>query len=174
MNGTAKPQSSFWKSLSVLDWVALALAAFAVFTILSTRPLPAFAGSGLLRFAGLLAIFYLLYRFWSRWRNELLWSLRNRLIVAYIFIAIVPVVLILIFASLLGQIIYSQLGAYLLYHDVEDRLEMLADSSAGIAAVESSMPENVDPRVVNKALAEQVLIAEAKELPGLVVTFDID
>jgi len=174
MNGTAKPQSSFWKSLSALDWVALVLAAYAVVTYLSPRPLPAFPGSGLLRFAGVLAIFYLLYRFWSRWRNEVLWSLRNRLIVAYIFIAIVPVVLILIFASLLGQIIYSQLGAYLLYHDIEDRLEMLADSSAGIAATESSIPSNVDPRIVDKALAEQVLIAEAKELPGLVVRFDVD
>jgi len=127
-----------------------------------------------LRFAGLLAIFYLLYRFWSRWRNQLLWSLRNRLIVAYLFIAIVPVVLILIFASLLGQIIYSQLGAYLLYHDIEDRLEMLADSSAGIAAVEKSIPSNVDARVLEKALAEQVLVAQAKELPGLVVTFGDD
>ena len=174
MNGTAKPQSSFWKSLSALDWIALVLAIFAIVTTLSTRPLPGFPGLGLLRFAGLLAIFYLLYRFWSRWRNEVLWSLRNRLIVAYIFIAIVPVVLILIFASLLGQIIYSQLGAYLLFHDIEDRLEMLADSSAGIAATESSMPGNVDPRVVDKALAEQVLIAEAKELPGLVVRFDVD
>ena len=129
---------------------------------------------GFLRFLGLLAIFYLLYRFWSRWRNQLLWSLRNRLIVAYLFIAIVPVMLILIFASLLGQIIYSQLGAYLLYHDLEDRLEMLADSSAGIAAVEKSIPSSVDARVLEKALAEQVLVAQSKELPGLVVTFDDD
>ena len=160
--------------MSALDWVALLLAALVVVTTLSTRPVPTFPGSGLLRFAGLLAIFYLLYRFWTRWRNELLWSLRNRLIVAYIFIAIVPVVLIVIFASLLGQIIYSQLGAYLLYHDIEDRLEMLADSSAGIAAVERSMPANVDPAVVENALAEQVLIAESKELPGLVVSFGVD
>ena len=127
---------------------------------------------GFLRFLGLLASFYLLYRFWTRWRDQLLWSLRNRLIVAYLFIAIVPIVLILIFASLLGQIIYSQLGAYLLFHDIEDRMEMLADSSAGIAAVERSIPANVDARVVEKALAEQVLVAQDKELPGLQVTFD--
>lgn len=174
MNGTQKPQSSFWKSLSPFDWVALALVALGFLMNWSGSPLPGIRGAGLLGFVALLAAFYLLYRFWSRWRNQLLWSLRNRLIVAYVFIAIVPIVLLLVFASLLGQIIYSQLGAYLLYHDIEDRLEMLADSSAGIAAVESSMPATVDQRVVEKAVAEQVLIAEAKELPGLIVSFDVD
>jgi phosphoserine phosphatase RsbU/P len=174
MNGKQKPQSSFWKSLSPFDWVALALVALGNLMNWSGSPLQGIRGSGLLGFVGLLAAFYLLYRFWRRWRNQLLWSLRNRLIVAYVFIAIVPIVLLLIFASLLGQIIYSQLGAYLLYHDIEDRLEMLSDSSAGIAAVESSMPATVEQRVVDKALAEQVLIAEAKELPGLVVSFDVD
>jgi phosphoserine phosphatase RsbU/P len=171
MNGTQKPHTSFWRSLSAVDWTALAVAVLGILANWSEGPLQKFRGSGFLRFLGLLAIFYLLYRFWSRWRNQLLWSLRNRLIVAYVFIAIVPIVLLLIFASLLGQIIYSQLGAYLLYHDIEDRLEMLADSSAGIAAVESSMPATIDQRVLEKALAEQVLMAEAKELPGLVVSF---
>jgi sigma-B regulation protein RsbU (phosphoserine phosphatase) len=174
MNGTKKPQSAFWRSLSALDWVALALTALLLLTNWSNNPLRQMPGLSFLRFLGLLAIFYLLYRFWSRWRNQLLWSLRNRLIVAYLFIAIVPIVLILIFASLLGQIIYSQLGAYLLYHDIEDRLEMLADSSAGIAAVEKSIPANVDARVLEKALAEQVLVAQAKELPGLTVSFGED
>jgi len=174
MNGTSKPQTAFWRSLSALDWAALVLTALLLLTSWTNNPLQSLPGLGFLRFLGLLAIFYLLYRFWSRWRNQLLWSLRNRLIVAYLFIAIVPVVLILIFASLLGQIIYSQLGAYLLYHDIDDRLEMLADSTAGIAAVEKSIPANVDARVLEKALAEQVLVAQSKELPGLVVTFNDD
>jgi len=172
MSGTQKPQTAFWRSLSAPDWIALALTVLLILTTWSGNSLRAMPALGFLRFLGLLASFYLLYRFWTRWRDQLLWSLRNRLIVAYLFIAIVPIVLILIFASLLGQIIYSQLGAYLLFHDIEDRMEMLADSSAGIAAVERSIPANVDARVVEKALAEQVLVAQDKELPGLQVTFD--
>jgi len=174
MTETQKPQSSFWKSLSVPDWLALVLAALLVLTTFWPGVLRSMPGVGLVRFFGLLSIFYLFYRFWSLWKNQLLWSLRNRLVVAYVFIAIVPIVLLLIFASLLGQIIYSQLGAYLLYHDIEDRLAMLADSSAGIAAVESSLPSTVDEEVVEAALAKQVLIAEEKELPGLVVKFGVD
>ena len=174
MNGSQKPVTTFWKSLSVLDWIALALAALFLSTIGTSSVFREVPGLGFLRFLGLLAICYLLYRFWTRWRDQLLWSLRNRLIVAYLFIAIVPIVLILIFASLLGQIIYSQLGAYLLYHDLEDRLEMLADASAGIAAVERSIPANIDPRVLEKAVAEQALVAQSIELPGLVVAFGDD
>lgn len=173
MNGSEKPTGSFWKNLTAADWVALTVLVLGVVVAWSaeTGTLP---GTGLLRFLALIAAFYLLYRFWTRWRTQVLWSLRNRLIVAYVFIAIVPVVLLLIFAGLLGQIIYSQLGAYLLYHDIEDRLEMLGDSSATIAAAESTMPPNMDEDSMEKALAAQVLIAEGRELPGLVVKFGID
>ena len=57
--------------------------------------------------------------------SELLWSLRNRLIVAYIFIAFVPIILLLVLAVLAAQIIYSQLGAYLLSMKIfKHRVEM--------------------------------------------------
>ena len=101
-------------------------------------------GFGLLQIVAILAAFYLFYRFWTRWRSQVLWSLRNRLIVAYLFIAVVPIILLLIFSSLFGQIIYSQLGAYLLFHDVEDRLEMLRNSAEAIAAAESTLPATMD------------------------------
>jgi sigma-B regulation protein RsbU (phosphoserine phosphatase) len=173
MNGSEQPNTSFWKKLTAADWVALTVLVLGVVVAWSAET-GALPGMGLLRFLAIVAVFYLLYRFWTRWRTQLLWSLRNRLIVAYVFIAIVPVLLLLIFAGLLGQIIYSQLGAYLLYHDIEDRLEMLGDSSATLAAAESTMPPNTDQDSMEKALAAQVLIAEGKELPGLVVKFGID
>ena len=84
------------------------------------------------------------------------------------------IILLLIFASLLGQIIYQQLGAYLLFHDVEDRLEMLRNSAEAIAAAESTLPTNIDQLTVDRALAGQVLIAEEKQLPGLIVNFGAD
>jgi sigma-B regulation protein RsbU (phosphoserine phosphatase) len=173
MDERANQHTSFWKSLSVLDWVALAVCVLglgAMWTGLSPETVP---GIALVKLLGVVALFYLLYRFWTRWRNQVLWSLRNRLIVTYIFIAIVPIILLLIFAGLLGQIIYSQLGAYLLYHDIEDRLEMIADASVAVAAAEKAAPSNELARV-EKDLSSQMLIADAKQLPGLAVKFGSD
>ncbi len=162
---------TFWKSLSALDWAAFALSMLGFLAIWGGNFLQGLPALGMLRLVGLLAGFYLLYRFWTLWRTQLLWSLRNRLIVAYLFIAVVPIILLLILASLLGQIIYSQLGAYLLYHDIEDRLELLTSSSEFIAAAESTLPISLSEDSLESALATQMLIAEQKQLPGLVVNF---
>jgi sigma-B regulation protein RsbU (phosphoserine phosphatase) len=173
MTGRENQQNSSWKNLSPLDWVTAAIFLAGLWAWWKGSAVQG-AVPGLLRFVGLLAAIYLLFRFWSQWRSQFLWSLRNRLIVAYLFIAVVPVVLLLIFASLLGQIIYQQLGAYLLYHDVQDRLEMLANSAEAIAAAESTLPGSMDEATLERALAGQVLIAENKQLPGLVVNFAAD
>ncbi|HEX8871822.1 MAG TPA: hypothetical protein VF758_03590, partial [Candidatus Acidoferrum sp.] len=172
MNGQNNHRVSLWRSLSKLDWLAIALAVGGIWAGYASAAQQALPGMGLLRFVGLIAIFYLLYRFWSHWRTHLLWSLRNRLIVAYLFIAVVPIILIVILASLSAQIIYSQLGAYLLYHEVEDRIGILADSGAHIAAAEVALPASMDEKTLDAAIARQITIAEGKLLPGLVVNFD--
>jgi sigma-B regulation protein RsbU (phosphoserine phosphatase) len=174
MNGRENQEKSLWKSMSALDWAALALCALGLLALWEENLLQGLPGIGLLRFVASLAAFYLLYRFWTRWRNRLLWSLRNRLIVAYLFIAVVPIILLLVFATLLGQLIYSQLGAYLLYHDMEDRLAMLASSTEAIAAAESTLPASINEESMERALAAQALIAQAKHLPGLNVNFAVD
>ena len=118
MNETGNQPKSFWKGLSILDWAALLVCAFGVWAGLVGVSSQGATWMGLARFLGIVAAFYLLYRFWTAWRSELLWSLRNRLILAYLFIAFVPILLILILASIGAQILYSQLAAYLLYHDI--------------------------------------------------------
>jgi phosphoserine phosphatase RsbU/P len=171
MSGTQNQQNPFWKSLSKLDWAAVVFCLLGLVITWRKDDLLGVPGLGLVQLVGIVAAFYLFYRFWTRWRTQVLWSLRNRLIVAYLFIAVVPIILLLIFASLLAQIIYSQLGAYLLFHDVQDRLEMLRNSAEAIAATESTMPANMDQAALERALASQVLFAEEKQLPGLVVDF---
>src|ERR1043166_5329376 len=107
--------SQIWKRLS---WPDLAAICFAV---LGAAASVAGVSGGLYSFAkfvGLLSAGYLAFRGISWSRNRLLWSLRNRLIVAYLFIAMVPVLLLLTLAILAGQIFYSQLGGYLLYEDI--------------------------------------------------------
>jgi len=171
MNGTGNQRKSFWKGLSRLDWAALVVCAFGVWAGLVGVSSQGATWMGLTRFLGIVAAFYLLYRFWTSWRSELLWSLRNRLILAYLFIAFVPILLILILASIGAQILYSQLAAYLLYHDIEDRTELLSDSAAHIAAAEATLPASMDEATLEKGLAAQVEIAEGKKLPGLRVNF---
>lgn len=129
---------------------------------------------GFIRFLAIAAALYLLFRFWKVGRSKLLWSLRNRLIVAYLFIAVVPILLLVSLAVLAGQILYSQLGAYLLYEDINRRLGMLSDSAANIAAAEETLPSTIPPAVLEKALQAQASAAHAKELPGLQVDFHVE
>ncbi len=171
MDGKEKPQKAFWKSLSLLDWAALALCVAGLWLtgIGSTA-----RGTGFLKYLAVIAAGYLLYRFWRRLRSELLWSLRNRLIVVYVFIAVVPIILLLTLGIQAARIIYSQFGAYLLYHDIHDRIEMLSDSSQDVAAAEATLPANVDEVAAEKRLEKQILEAREKTLPGLTVNFHGD
>ena len=174
MNGKETQAKSIWKGFSALDWLAAIVCALGAMVIWDRDFFSGMPGLFPLELLSVVAGVYLFYRFWTRWRTQVLWSLRNRLIVAYLFIAVVPIILLLIFASLLGDIIYSQLGAYLLFHDVHDRLEMLSNSAEAIAAAESTLPGNMDELTMDRALAGQVLLAEEKQLPGLVVNFGAD
>src|SRR5712664_4321007 len=70
-----------------------------------------------LKYLAVVASVYLLVRLIGWWRNRLLWSLRNRLIVAYLFIALVPVLSVVLLAFQAGKLLYTQLGSYLLYQD---------------------------------------------------------
>ncbi len=171
MNGKEKPHKAFWKTLSILDWVALVicLAGLWVTGIGSTV-----RGTGFLKYLAVIAAGYTLYRFWRRLRSDLLWSLRNRLIVVYLFIAVVPIILLLTLAIQAGQIIYSQFGAYLLYHDIHDKIQMLNDSSEDVAAAEATLPATIDEATAERTLERQILEARGRELPGLTVNFHVD
>ncbi|HXR32481.1 MAG TPA: SpoIIE family protein phosphatase [Verrucomicrobiae bacterium] len=173
MSGPANRQKPFWKSLSKLDWTALAVILLGIWAGWSGNPLQGDAAMRFLRFLALLALVYLAYRAWSRWRTELLWSLRNRLIVAYVFIAVVPILLLVILAGRARQIIYAQVGSYMLHEEIHRRVDLLADAAAHIAAAEETLPASISQVALEKALAAQLEVAEGKTLPGLVVNFHV-
>src|SRR5499427_9935875 len=114
-----------WRRLSPLD-----VACFV--TVVLGLLVATFGISGkifnFLLYLAVIAGLCLLFRFIGWSRSRLLWSLRNRLIVAYLFIAFVPLLLLLTLAVLAAQILYSQLAAYLLYQDLQRRVEMIGDS----------------------------------------------
>jgi sigma-B regulation protein RsbU (phosphoserine phosphatase) len=127
-----------------------------------------------LKYLAVLAGVYLLFRLIGWWRNRLLWSLRNRLIVAYLFIAFVPILLTVTLVFLAGRILYSQLGAYLLHEDIQQRIAMIADISEHIAIAHQTLPSTVTERESERILAAQSHAVHDQELPGLIISFSSD
>jgi sigma-B regulation protein RsbU (phosphoserine phosphatase) len=167
---TALPANlrNVWRRLSRIDLLAILLiVGGAVCAILDLNGgLPSF-----LKFFGIIAAVYAVFRLAGWWRSRLLWSLRNRLIVAYLFIAVVPILLIVTLAILAGQILYSQLGAYLLYDDIHRRIAMMADITEHIAAAHRTLPAGVSEQESERVLAVQSHAVHDLELPGLEIDF---
>src|SRR3979490_2807486 len=113
-----------WSRLTWPDLVSTAVAAGGLLAAIF-----GFSGGffSFLKYLAVLAGVYLLFRLIGWWRNRLLWSLRNRLIVAYLFIAFVPILLTMTLVFLAGRILYSQLGAYLLHEDIQQPIALSAD-----------------------------------------------
>ncbi|MEO8052934.1 MAG: hypothetical protein ABI833_21190 [Acidobacteriota bacterium] len=65
-----------------------------------------------------------------------IWRLRNRLLAAYLFMAVVPVLLIATLAAVTARVIASQLAVYLVTSELDRRIEglqLLGESIAPIA-----------------------------------------
>lgn len=151
------------------DWIALAV--LLLFGILwGLREFyPGTPLSGFLFFLAICAAIYWLVRGWRWARDYLLWSLRNRLVAAYVFIAVVPVLLLLTMAGLAAYLLYWQLGSYVIYNEMEEREQrvgVVATAMATSYAVEAASGQKaaalalpVDPDTyIKNAMAE---------LPGL-------
>ena len=92
-----------------------------------------------------LIILYFGIRLFPWFRARLLWSLRNRLIVAYIFMAVVPVILLLTMVSVAGYLLELQIGAHLLQDDLQNQISSLTADTNSIAAVLNREPNIVIP-----------------------------
>ncbi len=125
---------------SLLDRIALGvLALYAVARIavhLGVRT----PGSSFTGFLGFAAAVYLVVRLVPWVRTRLLWSLRNRLIVAYVFMAVVPVVLLLTIVGLSLVLLELQIGAHLFRDDLQNRVSVIAADADSIAAALNREP----------------------------------
>src|SRR5215475_3774920 len=171
MKLSALEVGNLWRRLSWPD-----LAAMVLVSLGGAAMLMRLSGGGysFLRFLALLSAGYLAFRLIAWGRSRLLWSLRNRLIVAGLLLALVPVLLLVTLAALAGQIVYSQLGGYILYEDIHSRLGRMADSAASLAAAEKTLPVSIPDKVVEESLDAQIHVAYSKDLPGLKIDFHAD
>src|SRR5580704_8242748 len=160
---------AIWAGMSLLDWIALViLALYGALLGLHAYHVRV-PQSGFLLFLSICAAIYWLVRGWIWARDNLLWSLRNRLVAAYVFIAVVPVLLLLAMAGLAAYLLYWQLGSYVIYTEMEEREERVgvvatamatsyaAEATLGRTAAALALP--VDPATyIKNAMTE---------LPGL-------
>src|SRR5882724_10090859 len=161
----------FWRRLSLPDLFAAGMVAIGTLLLVIGKSGAVFS---FLKFLGFLAFVYLIFRVIGWWRTRLLWSLRNRLIVAYLFVALVPVLLVATLAIFAGLILYTQLGGYLLYVDLQHRIELVSDGAEQIAAALGSATPGIAPEVAERIVAAQEHAVYDHTLPGLVIEFADD
>jgi phosphoserine phosphatase RsbU/P len=81
-------------------------------------------------FLGLITLF----RLARRGMKEAIWRLRNRLIAAYLFIAVVPIVLILLLVGIAGWMVIGQMAVYLVNTELTHREMSLWFPAEALAA----------------------------------------
>jgi sigma-B regulation protein RsbU (phosphoserine phosphatase) len=138
----------------------------------------AFPLSAFLGFVAIVAGFYLCFRLFSWVRNKLLWRLRNRIIVAYLFIAVVPVVLLLVMMGIGMYLLYPQIGAHLLQDGLQDRIGIIAADAGDIAiAVTQEVHKGespTDPALLSRPRVANLIAAISAQWPGLRVSLHLD
>src|SRR5579862_5268513 len=131
-----------FRHMSLLDRVAVAIVVLYGlaygFKRLSGRPLPL---APFLGFFGVAAGAYLLVRVILFIRARGMWALRNRLIVAYFFMAVAPVVLLFAMVVVAAYLLELQIGAHLLRDDLQSRSAVIAADTDTIAAALSREPD---------------------------------
>jgi sigma-B regulation protein RsbU (phosphoserine phosphatase) len=120
---------------------------------------------GELGFLGALAGLFLIFtgfilgiRYLRVFGKHLLWPLRNRLRVTYVFIGVVPILLILILVSVGIYIITGQISSFLLNSELQRRESLLAGPSELVAST---------PAPERAALLQRIFPYFEKQYPGM-------
>jgi phosphoserine phosphatase RsbU/P len=162
---------AFWRRLTLPDRIGAGIVLLDVLWRVASSlglhpPLGSFIG-----FLFFVAIVYFAFRLLPWLRRKLLWSLRNRLIVAYLFIAVVPIVLLLAMAGVGSYMLYLQLGAHLFHDDLTSRLsnvEAVAETVADAVLREASPKfPPTDESLLSRPGVAAILETSSQELPGL-------
>ncbi|MGB6875940.1 MAG: SpoIIE family protein phosphatase [Candidatus Acidiferrales bacterium] len=164
---------AFWRTTSHLDRAATAALLFCILAWTTSLGRYLSFMKGWLVILFLIAIGFILVRFAQWVRKRLLWGLRNRLVVAYVFIAVVPIVLLLALAGVSAYLLYFQLGAHLLSDDLGERIASTASVADTLARTLQSEQANKTSASLSDVLAApgaSALLDGARQyLPGLEV-----
>jgi sigma-B regulation protein RsbU (phosphoserine phosphatase) len=134
-----------WRAMGRVEKAfLLLLAAYLVLYFSRVAP-PARVWIGLAAFlTGLAAVFKL-----ARWGiRKAIWRLRNRLIIAYLFIAVVPIVLLLLLVAAAGWAVIGTMAVYLVDTDLSHRENQLLRQAEIMARFEMRDTETAVSRFV--------------------------
>ena len=133
---------------TVLRWMGRAGIAF-IFFLLLFFALDYFAPLSGVKILAAVGLFVTGLWLAIRLLRTAVWRLRNRLIVTYMFIAVVPIVLIAALAAMGGYLLINQLAVYLVTSELDRRIESL--DTATDSLVRTAAP---DRAVVMRRMTE--------------------
>jgi sigma-B regulation protein RsbU (phosphoserine phosphatase) len=128
-----------WFPRSLLARLTLYILVFDLFLYLLQRLLKLAgpkAGSSLAGWIDFLTFIaaILLFVLFVRWlRHDLMWRLRNRLIVTYVFMAVVPILLLIAMAGIAGYIFAGQFATFIVTGDIRSELKSLEAANGTLA-----------------------------------------
>jgi sigma-B regulation protein RsbU (phosphoserine phosphatase) len=108
-------------------------------------------------------------------REQMLWRLRRRLILAYLFIAVVPIILILVLVAIKDFLSSGQFAAYLVAAKLRDHSEKLHELNRSVAhvaqVIEARTPDEFLSRL--EAFSVPDLMMHASSFPELELTIHL-
>ena len=119
--------------------------------------------------------FYYLGRLFGYVRSRVLWRLRRRLVVAYVFIAFVPILLILSLAVLEDFILNGQVAAYLVVLRLRDHFDEIEQVNR-VVFHEARSTGETSPQAMLRGIQKfylTELVDHASSYPGLVITLHL-
>jgi hypothetical protein len=103
-----------------------------------------------------------------RWvQRRLMWRLRHRLIVTYIFIGVIPIVLLLLMAALGSYLLAGQFAAYIAISDLQSALRHLDAANDALAAQLSILQRGGK---LNEQIAGELATLSGENFPQRTVT----
>jgi phosphoserine phosphatase RsbU/P len=122
--------AEWWPRLTRLERLTLYFAGLDVFLLAAWRVSALFSADsslgGWFRFVGYLTLFFGLLVAARYVRRILMWRLRNRLIVTYVFIGVIPVALLLCIGLISAYLFGWQFATYIATSDMEKEISTLA------------------------------------------------
>src|SRR3984957_21114703 len=118
-------------------------------------------------------VFLFFFFVWlCRWGyRPLLWRLRNRLIVTYLFIGVMPILLLLLMVGLAGYLFAGQFATYVAISDLHSELQHLQAANDSLAA--QLFPLETSGRL-NEHVAGEFTRASDERFPGRTVSVSRD
>ena len=123
--------------------------------------------AGLVRFLLVIALVFRLFSGLLFLAKKILWRVRNRLLVTYVLVGLVPIVLVLAMVSIIATILMGQITGYLLISSLDRRYEALEAAASNIAVSTALGNEPV-------ATATEALTRLRSTIPALDAVVEVD